>query len=1009
MAIFANHCKPNDKELPMRIRLLWAVFMLFMCNPLFAAVQHAKFVSGNRYLMVETLDDDLIHFELSAQGSGPSVTSPLYTSPMIFKTDYRGASTYTRQGDVIETSEIRVEVNAQSLCVALTYKTKQKALTTICPQDLDKDWKGLSLAKAQIGNVYGLGQQFKVLGSADGDWLQHKVREDRPNGQEQAHGNGFMGFGPAGMVGNVQFPVMYALGDDGLNYALLLDNVYKQRWDFGSDPWQVRMWGDQIRFYVMTGPDLPDLRHDYMELVGTPPVPPRKAFGLWVSEFGYQNWDQVGKLRDGLRQANFPLDGFVLDLQWFGGVIAGSPDSAMGRLDWDRSNFLDPADHISALAQDGIGLMTIEESYVSKNTNSFAQMNAAGGMFAYGRSGGKCDPAAQAPVILNNWFGEAAMIDWSNPDAGAWVHNNRRQPNLISNGVTAHWTDLGEPEKYDGNACYHGVEASAGGMKNAHGDIHNLYAFLWNQSIYDGYRNSHNERRPFIVSRSGAAGSDRWGVAMWSGDIGSNLKLLATHMNSQMHMSLSGIDYYGSDIGGFRREGIPYNGGHSGQLQYQDELYTQWFANGAWFDVPVRPHTDNSFQKSLRYETAPNLVGDMRANRENIRQRYELIPYYYSLAYRAYLAGEPVVPPLVYYYQGDPEVRQIGHEKLIGRDLLIGVVAKHGEYVRDIYLPKGKWVNYHTRDWFDSTGQWVKNFPTYIDGTFRLPAFARAGAIIPMMGVDEQTKDVFGHRKSGVPQNDFVAQVYADAASSQFTLYEDDGTTLDFGADKRPVYKTRTTAISQQQSGNMATVVIDKAAGSYPGAVTLRNNIVRLVVNDARAASVKLNGVSLAQKNSAASFATAASGWYNAGRNMVKIKSGLRGVAVKKTFSVALQPIAGTATVNLVCDNGWTAPGDIVYAVGNQSILGNWNPEKAIKLSPSVYYAYIFNPPPGHNGPGPGTPKWSGVVQGIPANTSVEWKCVKQLASGQWVWQAGGNNVLGAVGAGFGGSSVGGF
>lgn len=997
----------------MNIRLLWlfCLYSIFTWNPLAAEIQRAKFVSDNHYLLIESLDDDLIHFELSALGPGPDVTSSLYTTPMIHKSDYQGPSTYSQQGTTVETGDIGIMVDAQSLCVSLTDKTLQRPLSTICPQDIGNDWKGLSLAKGQITNVYGLGQQFKILGSADGDWLQHKVREGRPSGQSQAHGNGFMPFGQAGMVGNVQIPVMYALGYNGLNYALLLDNVYKQHWDFSRNPWQVRMWGDQVRFYVMTGPSLPDLRQDYMELVGTPPVPPRKAFGLWVSEFGYRNWDQVTELRDGLRQSDFPLDGFVLDLQWFGGVLKDSPDSAMGRLDWDHDNFTDPETHIDALAQDDIGLVAIEESYVSKHTKTFAHMNGTGGLFAYNRTNGTCNPASQSPVILSDWFGQAAMIDWSNPDSGEWVHNYRRLPNLIRKGVTAHWTDLGEPEKYDPNACYHGVEISAAGPKNTHGDIHNLYAFLWNKSIYDGYLNSHDQAnaRPFIVSRSGAAGSDRWGVAMWSGDIGSNLDLLATHMNAQMHMSFSGIDYYGSDIGGFRREGMHYNSGHSGQLQYQNELYTQWFANGAWFDVPVRPHTDNSFQTTLRYETAPDLVGDLQANRDNIRQRYELIPYYYSLAYRAYLAGEPLAPPLVYYYQDDPEVRQIGHEKMIGRDLLIGVVARHGEYVRDIYLPKGKWVNYHTRDWFDSTGQWVNQFPTYIDGTFRLPAFARAGAIVPMMQVDGQTKDAFGHRKDGTPHEHLLVQVYADETPNQFTLYEDDGATLDYGPDARPVYQTMTTAISQRQTGDLVTVTIDKAVGSYPGAVAQRNNIVRLIVQDARAVNVKLNGNALPERGSAASYEAATSGWLNAGRNLVLIKTGVLSVMNKKTLNVALAPTTPTTTLNLVCDNSWTSPGDNVYAVGNQAAIGDWDLGKAVKLSPSIYYEYIYNPPPGHNGPGPKTPKWTGVVQGLSANASIEWKCVKRLASGHWQWQPGENNRTATPASGFAGTSAGAF
>ena len=77
------------------------------------------------------------------------------------------------------------------------------------------------------------------------------------------------------------------------------------------------------------------------------------------------------------------------------------------------------------------------------------------------------------------------------------------------------------------------------------------------------------------------------------------------------------------------------------------------------------------------------------SNLANLRQRYELIPYYYSLAWRAHLFGEPVVPPLVFHHQDDPAVRRIGHEKLIGRDLLVGIVARHGEYARDVYLPAG--------------------------------------------------------------------------------------------------------------------------------------------------------------------------------------------------------------------------------------------------------------------------------------------------------------------------------
>ena len=146
-----------------------------------------------------------------------------------------------------------------------------------------------------------------------------------------------------------------------------------------------------------------------------------------------------------------------------------------------------------------------------------------------------------------------------------------------------------------------------------------------------------------------AAGIQRVGASMWSGDIGSQLGDLATHANAQMHMSISGIDYFGADIGGFHRDALNSDLG---------DLYTRWFANGMVFDIPGRPRTTRipsipTAESSPRRLQSPALdrIGDKTSNQANVRQRYELSPYTYSLAYRAYLFAEPVAPPLVYYYQ----------------------------------------------------------------------------------------------------------------------------------------------------------------------------------------------------------------------------------------------------------------------------------------------------------------------------------------------------------------------
>ncbi|MCE0496001.1 TIM-barrel domain-containing protein [Vibrio salinus] len=1014
-------------------------------TPASAEVFRAKFESGSEYLMVEILDDDLAHFELSAVGSAPSTDTALYTSPMILKTDYQGASMVIRRDNVIETPDMRLKIDKDNLCISLTDKTKSDIrLTTVCPVDLSQPMKGLNIDPAQMQNVYGLGQKFKTLGSADGDWIKLGVREGKDN-----WGNGFEVFQNA-MVGNVQIPVYYAVGPENLNYALFMDNVYWQKWDFTKNWWQARMYGDQLRFYLMTGQNLEALRSDFMALTGRPPVPSRKAFGLWVSEFGYDNWEQIDLLKNGLRSHHFPLDGFVLDLTWFGGI---SPDSNMGRLNWDQNQdslvqnnsyyFPEPAEKIKQYDEDHIGLAAIEESYLAETdpvlkTASEIPQN----LMSYKRNNSnQCDPDSQIPAETFGFWGTGWMFDWSDDALGKWIHNNRRYPNLVKLGVNTHWTDLGEPETFNQSACYEGVEITADGVKNAHADIHNLYNLLWNRSIWNGYVEKQGQPdnlgvtnpRPLILSRSGAAGSQRYGVAMWSGDIASNLKSLASHFNAQMHMSFSGIDYYGADIGGFRREVLPGNTSDGPyDVSYQDEMYTQWFANGSWFDIPIRPHTDNEFgtgrdscQKNFGertppcYETAPDRVGKTASNLANLRQRYELIPYYYSLAYRAYLYGEPVVPPPVFYYQEDENLRETGNEKMIGKDILVGVVARHGEYERHVYLPKGEWVNYHSNEWVSSRGEEFESIPVYRDGLFRLPTFVRAGAILPQMYVDDNTLDAFGHQgENTLAHKELILSVYASDQPSQFILYEDDGLTLNYTMSGRPLYTYRTTEIKQQQSNNTVQVMIGSAVNKqgdteveepYSGAVTNRSNIIKLIVDGRIATKVTLNDSPLTKYQSQQAFSDADSGWYNAGPNLVIAKTAKQDVETSKSFTFELQAAQPTTSVNFICDNGITVPGQSIYVSGNIAALGNWDPANAIKLDPNIYYDYINRS--NTDLPGPTKPVWTGVVRGLPSDIAFEWKCIKRNEDdpGQVQWQTGNNNKKTTTVSGYAGHSYGSF
>lgn len=1014
------------------------------------AVPRVKYQAGGNYLVVEVLDDDLIHVEYG-RGAGPATGQALATSPMISKQDYAGATTFTDNGGgVLETNDIRLQINPANLFMTVIDKTKNNLqLTTLSPVNLEQNRKALEATYSGELDIYGLGQQFVEPGNSDLDW-EKRVREGGEFGNVMAGFNG-------GANGNTQIPIVYVVkGASFDNYALFLDNVYKQRWDFtGASKWKAEVFGGPLRFYVMSGADLPDLRKDYMELVGHPLVPPKKMFGLWVSEYGYDKWEELDSKLKTLRSTQFPLDGFVLDLQWFGGIKPGADDTRMGTLSWDTGNFPNPKQKLSELKdKDGVGIMLIEEAYVGRALPEHQNLQTRNCLAK------RCGSNDAAYIDVNPWWGKGGMIDYSNDACSDYWHDAKRQL-LIEDGVIGHWTDLGEPEMYKADSCY------AGGSQ---ADIHNLFNFEWLQGIHRGYGRHQTQQRPFMMSRSGTAGIQRFGAAMWSGDIAGRLGSLAAHAANQMHMSLSGMDYYGADIGGFHRN-------LDGDL---NEMYTRWFAYGMLFDVPGRPHVENLCNCK---ETAPDRIGDRNGNLANARLRYELIPYLYSLAHRANRFAEPVVPPPVYYYQADANVRHLGHEKLIGRDLLAAVSTQFGENQQDVYLPAGGWFDWYSHQKFDSQSGLKISTPLRRDGLLKLPLYAREGAIIPLQFVDDKTFNAVGKRADGSVRNELIAQIFAGTAPTEFTLYEDDGQTIAYQSGK-----VRETRVSQRQDGERVTVTVQAAQGTYDGAPASRNNVIRLVAaignRPAAVLKVSLDGAELTQQASRDAFNAADAGWFNdsAGKT-VWMKSGVKPVADAKEFSVQLgqnpctsqyefisiagegngwnpadperrltcvrdkvwtgqvtlcgeqfkfaanggwqrnwgadgqqggpnfppRPASGLfevtfdedkpaqaaftpldtsprrcgiteASAEFICENGYTVSGTSVYVVGNVAELAGWNTDKAIKLEP--------------NGP---YPTWKGIVK-LPANTRIEWKCIKRLETGNpppvIQWEGGDNNVF---------------
>jgi alpha-glucosidase (family GH31 glycosyl hydrolase) len=589
----------------------------------------------------------------------------------------------------------------------------------------------LRLRAPQTDHLYGLGEQFppELLGQADGDLLGQvrypgasvDAEESEPKG---VYGNSMVALA-GGSVSNALFPVLHLIDDGGPDALLFLDNPASSRWDFRGTPWKVELRHGLLSGALAWGRESGELRRQYMEWIGRPPVPPRKAFGLWVSEYGYENWDELEEKAQGLLTSGFPLDGFVLDLQWFGGILEGSHDSRMGSLTFDTSAFPNPAAKISELAGRGLGLIVIEEAYIAGALPEYSDLADKGFLVSSPSSPGQPLEIDESP-----WWGLGSMLDYTNPEAAAYWHRLKREP-LRAMGILGHWTDLGEPEMFR-----HVLKNAKGKVAyetpRYHNDqeqiaVNNLFALRWAESIYEGFGGAQAEQRPFILGRTGTSGIQRFGASLWSGDIGANWESLRSHYRAQSHLAMSGLDYFGSDVGGFyRRAFTPAPGGY-------DELYTRWFAAACLTDIPLRPHTMNL---GNAFETAPHLVGHAPSNLANLRQRYRLIPYLYSAAHRAYSEGTPLVAPPVAYTQGQQELDLSGVHKWIGADLFARLVLEPEQTVVSVTLPAGRWYDFESGEPVSDKGGETLQASALQGDLRRTPLYARGGAIIPLGSAD---------------------------------------------------------------------------------------------------------------------------------------------------------------------------------------------------------------------------------------------------------------------------------
>lgn len=841
---------------------------------------------SNRYLAIEVIADDVIHLETSTKKKSPATDRPLFVSQMIDTSEYEkyfcGPSVVNERGDVIETANLKLTINMDSLETQVFDKINNKFLTRFSYSDV-YDKSRLSWTREETKAVYGIAAAFGadanpqgqegIIGQSNGNFLGKKYDpQSAPyKGDNNPRFGNVMGGFDKGAAIFAQFPIMYALGDNGYQWAFFFDNIYGQNWDL-ADPngrLQVTAGGLTHSLFIIQGNSLKALRKRYMRLVGPSKVPNKEYFGLQHSIYGFRNFEEMFRHINITRAAKIPIDGMVLDLYWFGGQNAkwanGQPENTrFGELSWDLDAFPNPTANIGRLRKDyGVGVTLIEEPFIGMRTAMYKKLEQS---FALTQAYKFGPPDT---LNYNNWWGRGGTIDWTAPNSTLWHDCNRcalitdckvdekqcsglPQKNFAAD-ITGHWIDLGEPEIYNDGQTYWGWVDSDGSWKSDHASVHNVFQLLSSKAMYDGYQKKNLRRRANSLVRTGTSGIHRYGSALWSADISAYLPVLGNHYGAHKHIAMGGIDFFGSDIGGFHRKGITQRPWLKQRGVTMDSSYSLWLANSAFTDVPLRVHADqtNCFENGQcgfdpNINTNPAQVGDVASNTFNIRSRYELFPYYYSLAHHANLYLEPVFLPLFLAYEKDHNVRSMGDQMMVGPSLLVATSTQYFQDSKSVYLPAGEWYDIRSFETFRSKGQTFQRSLLYTppkgDKQVRVvPVFVKGGSIIPRTFVDEQTMNNAGRRLDGSTFKAQLVRIFPVLTSESnvtatFQLVEDDGETSAYMNGDRAI-----TNVHMVQEDSSITVTFEPTEGTYLGAPDRRPYIVEIVVAGRQLRSSKNN------------------------------------------------------------------------------------------------------------------------------------------------------------------------
>ena len=548
---------------------------------------------------------------------------------------------------------------------------------------------------------------------------------------------------------------------------------------------------DAVDYWFVRGDDPADCVRGYRELTGAASLPPKWVFGFWQSKERYKSFDELEEVVHEYRRRNIPLDVIVQDWEYWG------DKPRWNALLWDSVRFPEPARRIARLHETGgVRLMLSVWPGFGPQTAVYRDLERAGALF---------DERTWAGYKVFDAFDPAARDIF-------WEHFSR---GLLSTGVDGWWMDATEPSFREGFTQRRQEERTKSAGRTAWGAFHrylNAYSLVWMGDLYERLRQAQPERRPFLFTRSAFAGQQRYGTAVWSGDVVASWENFRCQLAAGVGLSASGFPWWTVDAGGFfvKSNGGPYPRGLN-DPDYRN-LYARWFQFAAFLPI-FRAHGTDVPREVWRFgdERSAEYINQLKY----IDLRYRLMPFIYSAARGVAAEGASMIEALGMAFPADRAVARADEAFLLGGALLVRPVfeplpAGAARQQVETLLPRhaGEW-------WYDFfTGRACRGGERVVEtcDLTELPLYVRGGSIVPMGEAKRSAMER--------PDTTLEIRIYA-GADARFALYDDAGDGFGYAEGEYALVRLA-------WDDAAATLRIARREGAYEGMARRQRLMLRL-------------------------------------------------------------------------------------------------------------------------------------------------------------------------------------